>query len=94
MTILNIIVCLVYRRRGVLPPVTNIHQISLDKIINVTIQHLLRVSVFQIRPVIFYHFVGMQNIGANLASPCDVFFFFFLFNRRYISLLQYCVILP
>ena len=50
------------------------HQIGLNKVINVAIQDAADVSHFQIGPMILNHLVGMENIGADLASPSDVFF--------------------
>src|SRR5699024_7696788 len=70
-------------------------QILIDKVINLSIHYAIHVRSFIIRTVIFYHIIGMKNVGSDLGSPfyfiLGIFqlLFFALFNL-FLQLIDFC----
>ena len=49
------------------------HQIGLDKFVDIAIKHAVDIADFKLGAVVLDHLIGLQNIGANLAAPGDLF---------------------
>ena len=64
--------------------ICRIHEIRLNELINITIQDFIGIVIFQISPVIFYHFIRMQNVRPYLASPGNILFQFIFFIDLFI----------
>ena len=47
-------------------------EISLDELVNIAIKDLVYIACFKISAMIFYHFIGMQHIAANLIAPFGI----------------------
>ena len=47
-------------------------QISLNKCIQITIQHSLDIARFLVSPVIFDHLIGVQHIRPDLITPTSI----------------------
>src|SRR5690625_7495243 len=68
-------------------------QISIDKRIDITIYNGIYITYFNVRSMIFYHRIWMENVGTYLTAPTDFFllttqllqFLFFLFNLQLIQ---------
>jgi hypothetical protein len=43
-----------------------------DEILYIAIENTVCIGRFILRPVVFYHPVGMQDVRPDLASPADV----------------------
>ena len=47
------------------------HQISLNEIVQITVQDRVHIRGFVLRPQVFHHLVRMEHIAADLRSPLD-----------------------
>ena len=52
-----------------------LHQIALDKLVEITVEHTVHIANFHLGPVILDHLVGLQHITPDLAAERDVALF-------------------
>src|SRR5262249_33848222 len=49
-----------------------LHQIRLDEVVEIAVEHPVHVSDFGLRWMVLDHLVRLQDVAANLTAECDV----------------------